>query len=183
MLGALLTWAWAAGLWARHDGTAPHRSCRFSHCHFQDRDAAHPRPGACCWSQSICISHSMSLCKGTSLRNSNNLVTSSDLCVFPKPVWWPKKCSKTGTGLVFQMDSMRYLNNFSCFCFACFVFSSSLSCVSAFCHSGLPFKNSPIPELKKHKKEICSWKASALGTTGWGCVSPPWGLLRVNFYP
>lgn len=31
MLGALLTWAWAAGLWARHDGTAPHRSCRFSH--------------------------------------------------------------------------------------------------------------------------------------------------------
>lgn len=67
----------------------------------------------------MCISHCMSLCKGTSLRNSNNLVTSSDLCIFLKSVPWPKKRSKTGTELVFQMDSMRYLNNFFYFCFAC----------------------------------------------------------------
>lgn len=121
----------------------------------------------------------MSLCKGTSLRNSNNLVTSSDLCNFLKPVWWPKKCSKTGTGLVFQMDSTRYLNNFSHFCFVC-LFSPQV------CLVFLPLAIQAFL-LKTHlslKLRVCCWKVSALGTACWGCVpslgSSPWEFLFLS---
>lgn len=46
-----------------------------------------------------------------------------------------------------------------------------LSCVSASCHPGLPFKNTPIPEIKKHRKETYSWKVAGAG------LSPVPGIL------
>lgn len=99
--------------------------------------------------------------RGTSLRKWQRFghqLSNSYPHIFLKPTPWPKRRDVAGMGLgiVLQIDWTRYLNNFFCYFFFplvvfLFCFSVSLSRLSVSCHPGLPFRNTPIPEIKKHK--------------------------------